>query len=386
MITTKNADNALKTFYLDAVSKAIDTRTNPFLAQIERTSVGVSGKEVRKLVRYGLNGAVGVGTETGNLPTARGNQYLQYVSTLKNIYGTIEISDKALRVSQSNEGALVNLLNEEMEGLVDSAKYQFGRMLYGNGNGMLAEVNDQAKDGVYVTDTAALMEGMAVKIVVGGVDAWVSEDMLITKVEREQKKVYFDAELDFESVPAGATIVAAGEGEEITGLKKLFDSEELYGIKKEEYPFLQPYDHEYDEDFSEELLAKAIDGIEERSGGQVNIILCSWGMRRTIEFYFKEMGTPLATIDLGNGFKALEYRGVPIVADRFCQSGTIYLLNTNDFKLCQLCDWEWMESEDGAILRQVPGKPVFTATLVKYAELICERPHGQGRLSGIYER
>ena len=64
MVTTKNADNALKAFYLEAVAKAIDTRTNPLLAKIEHTSVGVSGKEVRKFVRYGINGGVGSGSET----------------------------------------------------------------------------------------------------------------------------------------------------------------------------------------------------------------------------------------------------------------------------------------------------------------------------------
>jgi hypothetical protein len=42
-----------------------------------------------------------------------------------------------------------------------------------------------------------------------------------------------------------------------------------------------------------------------------------------------------------------------------------------------------MEGEDGKILKQVPGKPVYTATLVKYAELLCEKPCGQGVLNGI---
>ena len=41
--------------------------------------------------------------------------------------------------------------------------------------------------------------------------------------------------------------------------------------------------------------------------------------------------------------------------------------------------------EDGKILKQVPGKPVYTATLVKYAELMCENPSGQGMLAGITE-
>ena len=81
----------------------------------------------------------------------------------------------------------------------------------------------------------------------------------------------------------------------------------------------------------------------------------------------------------------MSFNGIPVVADRFCPRNTMYLLNTNDFKLCQLCDWKWLEGEDGKILKQIPGKPVYTATLVKYAELLCENPSGQGILVGINE-
>jgi len=90
-------------------------------------------------------------------------------------------------------------------------------------------------------------------------------------------------------------------------------------------------------------------------------------------------------MELNGGFKAMNYNGIPIVADRFCPEGTMYLLNTNDFTLHQLCDWQWLADDDGRVLKQIPGKPVYTATLVKYAELICSCPNGQGMLSGITE-
>lgn len=93
----------------------------------------------------------------------------------------------------------------------------------------------------------------------------------------------------------------------------------------------------------------------------------------------------MQTMEIEGGFKTLSFNGIPVVADRFCPEGTMYLLNTEDFKLCQLCDWQWLEGDDGKILRQVPGKPVYNATLVKYAELICERPGGQAKLTGITE-
>ena len=65
---------------------------------------------------------------------------------------------------------------------------------------------------------------------------------------------------------------------------------------------------------------------------------------------------------------------------------SLFLLPAFRFSSCfPLCDWQWLENEDGKILKQIAGKPVYTATLVKYAELVCSRPFGQGMLTGVEE-
>ena len=137
MVTMTSADNALKSVYLGAVSEQLDTAINPLLAKIQRSTADVWGKEVRRLAQYGVNGGVGAGTEEGDLPSAAGNNYEQFVITLKNLYGTIEISDKAVRASENNVGAFVNLLNAEMDGLIRSSAFNFGRMLFGDGSGAM---------------------------------------------------------------------------------------------------------------------------------------------------------------------------------------------------------------------------------------------------------
>ena len=71
------------------------------------------------------------------------------------------------------------------------------------------------------------------------------------------------------------------------------------------------------------------------------------------------------------------------MSDRFVPANTMYMLNTSEFNLHQLCDWEWIEGEGGNILRQKPGYPAYTATLVKYADLICDQPNGQAKITGI---
>ena len=163
MVTMETADNALKSFYLDAVSEALNLNVNPLLAQIRQSTADVWGKDVRKLVRYGVNGGIGAGTETGTLPAAGGNNYVQFVASLKNLYGTIEISDKAIRSSANNEGAFVNLLNDEMQSLVRSSAFNFGRMLYGDGSGKLCEVSAiDSGNKITVDGVAGIAEGMII--------------------------------------------------------------------------------------------------------------------------------------------------------------------------------------------------------------------------------
>ena len=121
MVTVQTADNALKSYYLDAISESLDFKSNAFLSQIEKTSAFVTGKDVKKAVRTTVSGGIVSGTEVGNLPQAINTKTVQLTASLKNLYGTIEISDKALRAAANNEGAFVNILNEEMNSLVKSA-------------------------------------------------------------------------------------------------------------------------------------------------------------------------------------------------------------------------------------------------------------------------
>ena len=88
-------------------------------------------------------------------------------------------------------------------------------------------------------------------------------------------------------------------------------------------------------------------------------------------------------MELKGGYKAISYNGIPLVSDRFIGNDEMYLLNTKEFTMHELCDWQWLEGDDGKIIRQIAGHPTYSATLVKYADLICDKPSGQAKLSGI---
>ena len=164
MITLTSAENALKTLYLGVVADQLNTAVNPLLARFEKTSSNVWGKEIRKLAPFGINGGIGAGDEDGDLPNSASNSYEQFVLTLKNLYGTIEISDKAIRASENNAGAFVNLLEAEMEGLVKASKFNFGRMLFGDGSGILSKVVSQSGNVITVESVRNMMEGMVVDL------------------------------------------------------------------------------------------------------------------------------------------------------------------------------------------------------------------------------
>ena len=381
-----SADNALKSVYLGVVSDQLNTAANPLLAAIRQSTADVWGKEVRRLARYGVNGGVGAGTEEGDLPASAGNNYEQFVTTLKNLYGTIEISDKAVRASENNVGAFVNLLNAEMDGLVRSSSFNFGRMLFGDGSGVLTTVSAVSGTTVTAASVKNLIEGMVVDFISDDTAVTGAAGRRITSVDRDNKTF----------TVSGATLTGVAKDDkvcvqgsynlELTGLGAIFKTTgTIYGLDRATHKWLIPYIKTSVGAITETAIQTAIDRLEETAGSRVNFIVCSWGVKRALQKLFGENKRNIDVTELAGGYRTITYNGIPVVADRFCPDGTMYLLNTEDFCLHQLCDWKWLEGDDGRVLKQVAGKPVYTATLVKYADLICTRPCGQAMLSGITE-
>ncbi len=387
MVSLETTDNALKSFYLDAITKEIDDKGSVFLSMIEKTSANVTGKDVKKIIKTGLHTAVGAGSETGDLPYGDSNSPIVLTAPLKNIYGTIEISDKAIRASGNNEGAFVNLLNDEMDTLIKSAKYQLGRMLFGDSTGKLATVVRVSGNNIQIKDAVALQAGMYV-------DLWSADDELIKNncrimsINNSKTEIQVSAPGSgvFTDVEPGWSFRVCGveDNSELTGLAAIFSDNDIYGVDRS-MQYMRPYVRDNVGEIDEETLQACMDEIEEASGSPVNVMICSWGVRRALIRAFKERNYPVTMIKIGENASTLSFNGIPVVVDRFCPQGTLYMLNTNDFKLCQLGDWEWMQGEDSKILKQIAGRPLYTATLVKYAELLCLKPCGQGVLRNIEE-
>ena len=379
MVTLQSAESALKSVYLGAVTELLNTKANPLLAKIEQTSTDVCGKEIRKAAKYGINGGVGAGDETGTLPTASSVSYLQFVATLKNLYGQIEISDKAIRASEDGQGAFTDLLNSELTDLLNASKFNLGRMLYGDGSGKLATITDV--EGKTVDSTRNLAPGLLVDVY-SAAGALVANGLKITDVS------YEDGTIELSSWPTSLAdnavmYVQGSKNKEITGIGSLFSSSgTLYGLSKSSYSFLNSYS-KTSSTLDEIVIQKVIDKLEMESGSVIDFIACSAKAKYAFQDYMASYKRNIDIMELNGGYKSLSYNGIPLVYDRFVPEGQMIFLDTKAFKLHQLCDWRYLETENGKILRQTQGKPTYTATLVKYCDLICDRPNGQGRITGI---
>ena len=378
MITIANADAALKDYYLDAVSAQLNGEVSPFFNAIAKTSENVFGKDVKLAIAKGSMEGVVAGSEDGALPSPRSNRYYGVTLPLKNIYGTIEISDKAMRASGDTSGAFVNLLNAEMEGLVAGAKANFARMLYGDGNGLICTVTSKKSAKVLAVNSAkSYFVGLTVNV---GLSSPV--ETVITAVDVDAKTITVEHDFTSSTFSGGEKVSLVGaENNELIGLAGIFDGTSLYGHTKADEPYFNPYVKTVAlASLAESDLIDVIDGLEESNDGKVNMILCSHKIRKKIAALMSSSRRIVNTADIAAGYSSIVINDVPVYADKFCPDDRIYFVNTDDFALNQLCDWAWIEDEGGRILRQVAGKAAYSATLVKYAELVCKRPCAQGAI------
>ena len=386
MLTLNQATVALKDYYLGVITNQLNTKINPLMARIAQSTENVYGKDVVKVLGFGINGGIGAAEETGDLPKAAENRYAKVTVSLKNLYGRIELSDKVIRASQHSSGAFVNMLNSEMEGLLEAAAMNLSRMLYGDGSGKLATVASVETTGdkaVKVDSVKKLIEGMTVKVMNGATD--VATNLRVRSIDRANNKVVLDGTQT--GIAENHVIcVSSGLNLELTGLEKVLGtSSTLYGASRSSNPFLLANIDSTTTAVSESAIQKAIDGVEEGTGDEINFIACSYGVRRSLQNHLATYRRNVDTMNLEGGFRAISYNGIPVVADRFCKDKTMYLLNTDFFTLYQLCDWEWLEGENGSVLKQIPGTATYSATLVKYAELLCEKIRSQAVFSALTE-
>lgn len=395
MITIESAESALKNIYLDVVVNDINTKTNPFLTMINKNTKNVSGKEIKVPIRYGDSGNVLAGSETCDLPASTNSKYVEISVPLKNIYGTFQISDKAIRASQNNAGAFANLLSGEMQNLIAAAQANLNSMIYGNGLpiiGYTSRVNAATKtvylparftDNINVGDVLHIYNQNNELMTAGGIT--------VATVDKVNGSFTYSGAFSTPQIERFYLVKFSPSVAYLNGIDSLFLQDgKIYNADAAANQGIKPYLVNIDTSgpnfmpvITEDDVIDFMDGYEEHcQSNPADIILTHPNVRKALFENLKGTRSNIDVTEMAGGFKGFSFNGVPMYADVKCKGGTLYALNSDSWAMHQLCDWTWLSGDDGSILKQIDGKPAYNATLVKYADLVCEKPFLQGKATG----
>jgi hypothetical protein len=243
-------------------------------------------------------------------------------------------------------------------------------MLFGDGSGKLAEIVEYTDNTSYnkikLNDVSNICVGMVLDFETNGSIPSTQKTKMVTAVDYANKIITINSTPSAAYAAGSIAYVQSSKDKELTGLGAVCGtSPTLYDLTRADYSFLNAHRDTVSAAITADKIQAAIDEIEKTSGTTVNYITTSYDVRKK---YVEHCTTYCKNIDvmhLDSGYTALSYAGIPLVADRFCPQTSMYILNSDDFKIYQLCDWRWIEGEDGNVLKQNSTAPTFTATLVK---------------------
>lgn len=393
MISLTSVTSALKDLYLNPLRQHINMEADPLASRILRTSSNIQGyKKIIRAAQIGANGGAGAGSETGALPSAGENLYIQMESDTKNLYGVLEISDKILKsATGQSAGSFVNAFQQDMDTLIRTLKWSVARQIYGDGSGKLATLAVLGSAGKVLTcasgyTTQFLLPGLKVDLhQANGTISSGHAGLRVTDVDHSTNKVTVDADVTTDA--NGYLTIQGSATYELTGLGKIFEtldgSDTLYGLAREDYSWLRPYLNASFGAITETGLQTAIDSREDQYNVKINHINTG---NTAYQSYMKLMNARRSindTMVLEGGHKALMFNGIPLTRNKFMPLTTIDLYDTSLFTIDQIDDWQWIEGATKEILQQVAGYPKYAATVAKYCDLMCALPGGLARLGGV---
>jgi len=395
MITIQTVDSALKNVFLEGVINEINRETNPFLTMVQENKRTVKGNEARVMVRYGNQDSVAAGVEGGELPMSNGSQ-AEIISKVKNLYGTFQISDKAIRSVQNDGDELSQIIHGEMKNLVATAQQSMNRALYGNGLRLLGySTQVLTGDRTFQVPEHFLRNfkpGQRIRVF-----SSTNEQIAIVVVTNVQGgRVHYDnAEQPLIAMPDYDRLYLHADEEdvELSGIDSIFRSDRLYNLDPANHGEILPFKKVdfnvtppgtgipsvLDED---EIMNFFAEYQEHCQSIPADIVLTNPTVQRAIFESVRSTRTNVDKTELAGGFSGFRFNGLPVYSDIMCKPGTLYALNSPSWAMHQICDWAWFDGDNGGVLKQMDGRAGYTASLVKYGELVCEKPFLQGKVAG----
>ena len=386
-------EKALKDNYLPVWRNLINTEASPLLAKLKKPMLVAN--EIVASAPIGLSGGFGFGEEGQATPDAGNVMFERFKTTAKDMYTKIELSVKAVRLT-GNKGAMANALDTEVKAAYETAKWNVGRALFGNGSGKLATVKAQtsASKTVEVTDVKYIKEGLVVDFYPTNAATVANATVRgarIVAVNRV-KNTSGNYEITLQTTPstaisAGFLTVQNSFNRELTGLGAIFDSSvtSLYGITKSDNPFIQPIEIDANDNIDDSIITRALRRAKNEKNSKVDMILCGDDAYDEYVAYLRSNNIRVEenTHELQGGFKAIKFlfedRIVDIVNESFVPEGEAWGIDSSALEFHSQ-DWDFANLQGGGVFNLREGSSVYRALLANYGNLICSNPGGCVRI------
>lgn len=378
-------DEILKNQYLGPLREQVNLDV-VLLGLLDKDQDSIVGKNFTIPLHVGGNEGVAAVAENGALPTAGNQQYKDTIVPQRYVYATIELTGPTIKATRSDAGAFVRAVDSEMKGAAKDFKRQLNRMFWGNGTGILSACGvTTAATTVVVASTKYIRAGMVVDILTSASGAVIANGVAVLTVPTATT---FTVAAAVTTAATDAVYIHGSRNIEVMGLQGIFSPTLLIQtLDPATYPWWAATvlaNGGTARAITETLMQTAMDTTETNSDGSAKAILTSFGVRRAYQALLTNTRQFMNTLDLKGGKKALDYNGLPLIADKDAPARKIFFADTDYLKVFQLSDIEWMQ-EDGAILSRIAGKDAYGATLYRYLELGCSSRNAQTLLEDITE-
>lgn len=385
--TLTTLDAILKNQYIGPLREQVNYDV-VLLDLLDKDQDSVVGKNFTIPLHVGGNEGFAAVAEGGTLPTAGAQQYKETIVPMRYVYSTIEITGPTIKAAKTDAGAFVRAIDSEMKGAAKDFKRQLNRMFWNDGSGVLSVcgTTDNSTT-VVVSTTKYIRPGMTVDILKTSDGSAITSGSGV-KVLTVPNSTTFTVGTAVTTSNIHSVYISGSRGIEVMGLNGICSTTTtVQGLAPGTYAWWKANVLDNSgtaRSITEVLMQQAMDTTETSSDGMAKAIITSFGVRRAYQNLLTTNRQYFNTMDLKGGKKALDYNGLPLIADKDAPTGKLFFLDTDFLKIYQLSDIDWM-SEDGAILSRVAGKDAYGATLYRYLELGCSSRAAQTVLSDITE-
>ena len=360
--------------------------------------------------------------EGGTLPTA-GNQTLEQVRIpIRYVYGRIQLTGQAIKLSRTNPGSFARAMRLEMDGLVNDLRMQFEFYLGHDGRGIRCLTNGDPGAGTVVTvDTpgavaangvvtathgnrylnvddrvvfinpltgalraggtrriSAIAEGGTTFTMTAGADASVDTNDWVVRAGGDDAAIAIE-NTEFNHPPHGF-LAAIDDGTYV---------QVYHGISRATQALWRASVIANVGALSLDVIQRGLDVAAQVGGGTINRLVCHQSVRRAymtlLEADRRYMGGDLRNPD--GGTKAakqdrLAFGGIPIHTATQLPYETMFGCDLSTLERYEAVAGEWIY-EDGAVLSRVLNQDAFEATYRCFKNFHCVRANKNVRWDGI---